>query len=33
MGMRINTNVSSLAAQRALGVTKNNLDSYPPVNG
>ena len=27
MGMRINTNVSSIAAQRALGVTKNNLDS------
>ncbi len=27
MGLRINTNVSSLAAQRALGVTKNNLDS------
>jgi flagellin len=27
MGMRINTNVSSLAAQRALGVTKNNLDN------
>ena len=25
--MRINTNVSSLAAQRALGVTKNNLDN------
>jgi len=27
MGLRINTNVSSLSAQRALGVTKNNLDS------
>lgn len=27
MGMRINTNVSSIAAQRALGVTKNNLDN------
>jgi flagellin len=27
MGLRINTNVSSLAAQRALGVTKNNLDN------
>ncbi len=27
MGMRINTNVSSLAAQRALGVTKFNLDN------
>jgi flagellin len=27
MGLRINTNVSSLAAQRALGVTKFNLDS------
>lgn len=27
MGMRINTNVSSIAAQRALGVTKNNMDS------
>jgi len=27
MGMRINTNVSSLAAQRALGVTKHNLDN------
>ena len=27
MGMRINTNISSLAAQRALGVTKNNLDN------
>lgn len=27
MGLRINTNVASIAAQRALGVTKNNLDS------
>lgn len=27
MGLRINTNVSSLAAQRALGVTKFNLDN------
>lgn len=27
MGIRINTNVASLAAQRALGVTKLNLDS------
>lgn len=27
MGLRINTNVSSLSAQRALGITKNNLDS------
>ncbi len=27
MGMRINTNISSIAAQRALGVTKNNLDN------
>lgn len=27
MGLRINTNVASLAAQRALGLTKNNLDS------
>jgi len=27
MGLRINTNISSLAAQRALGITKNNLDS------
>lgn len=27
MGMRINTNVSSIAAQRALGITKNNLDN------
>lgn len=27
MGMRINTNVSSIAAQRALGVTKLNLDN------
>lgn len=27
MGLRINTNVSSIAAQRALGITKNNLDS------
>lgn len=25
--MRINTNISSIAAQRALGVTKNNLDN------
>lgn len=27
MGLRINTNIASIAAQRALGVTKNNLDS------
>ena len=27
MGLRINTNVASIAAQRALGVTKLNLDS------
>ncbi len=27
MGLRINTNVSSLSAQRALGITKNNLDN------
>jgi flagellin len=27
MGIRINTNVSSLAAQRSLGLTKNNLDN------
>ncbi len=27
MGIRINTNTSSIAAQRALGITKNNLDS------
>lgn len=27
MSIRINTNVSSLAAQRALSITKNNLDS------
>lgn len=27
MGLRINTNISSIAAQRALGMTKNNLDS------
>jgi flagellin len=27
MGLRINTNVSSLAAQRSLSVTKNNLDN------
>jgi flagellin len=27
MGLRINTNVSSIAAQRALGMTKNNLDN------
>jgi flagellin len=27
MGIRINTNVSSLAAQRALGLTKFNLDN------
>ena len=26
MGLRINTNIASIAAQRALGVTKNNLD-------
>lgn len=26
MGLRINTNTSSIAAQRALGITKNNLD-------
>lgn len=27
MGLRINTNISSIAAQRALGITKHNLDS------
>jgi flagellin len=27
MGIRINTNVASIAAQRSLGLTKNNLDS------
>src|SRR5690606_15198003 len=27
MGLRINTNVSSISAQRALGITKHNLDS------
>ncbi len=27
MGLRINTNISSIAAQRALGQTKHNLDS------
>jgi flagellin len=27
MGLRINTNVASLAAQRSLGITKNNLDN------
>jgi len=27
MGLRINTNVASIAAQRSLGITKNNLDS------
>jgi flagellin len=27
MGIRINTNVASIAAQRALGTTKNNLDN------
>jgi len=27
MGLRVNTNVSSIAAQRALGITKNNLDN------
>ncbi|MFL5784379.1 MAG: flagellin [Bacteriovoracaceae bacterium] len=27
MGLRINTNMASISAQRALGVTKNNLDS------
>lgn len=27
MGLRINTNVQSLAAQRALGITKRNMDS------
>lgn len=27
MGIRINTNIASIAAQRALGVTKLNLDS------
>ena len=27
MGLRINTNVASLSAQRALGVTKHNLDN------
>lgn len=27
MGLRINTNVASIAAQRSLGITKNNVDS------
>ena len=27
MGLRINTNVASIAAQRSLGINKNNLDS------
>jgi len=27
MGLRINTNVASLSAQRAVGITKNNTDS------
>lgn len=27
MGLRINTNVASLSAQRALGITKHNLDN------
>lgn len=27
MGIRINTNVASIAAQRSLGITKNSLDS------
>ncbi|MFY7992927.1 MAG: flagellin [Bacteriovoracaceae bacterium] len=27
MGLRINTNISSLSAQRALGQTRNNLDN------
>ena len=27
MGLRINTNISSIAAQRSLGITKNNLDN------
>lgn len=27
MGLRINTNISSIAAQRALGITKNNMDN------
>ncbi|WP_408098518.1 flagellin [Peredibacter sp. HCB2-198] len=27
MGLRINTNISSIAAQRALGITKQNLDN------
>jgi flagellin len=27
MGIRINTNVASIAAQRSLGINKNNLDS------
>jgi flagellin len=27
MGLRINTNIASIAAQRALGITKNNMDS------
>ncbi|MFP5386472.1 MAG: flagellin [Bacteriovoracia bacterium] len=26
MGLRINTNIASIAAQRSLGITKNNLD-------
>jgi flagellin len=27
MGLRVNTNVASIAAQRSLGINKNNLDS------
>jgi len=27
MGLRINTNVASIAAQRAMGITKNNMDN------
>ena len=27
MGLRINTNIASISAQRALGITKQNLDS------
>ena len=27
MGLRINTNIASISAQRALGITKNNLDN------
>mgnify|MGYP006188711485 CR=1 FL=1 len=27
MGLRINTNIASIAAQRSLGITKNNMDN------